>query len=308
MRIDLPGTRSSAALPECDNTADVDKHNDTADSLFGARRAGSAGGARPPRWRRRPRAGHFDELRGGVSAPRRIRCDRRVEPHALPRRLGALLREPRPRRLRRPEPPHRQPASGRCATTASPTTSTPTPDGPQRPWSLDLFPLIITPESWQQIEAGVLQRVQLLDRIMADVYGPQELLAKNLLPPALVQGHPGYLRAMHGVQPAGGTHLHIAAFDMARDPDGDWWVVSQRTQAPSGLGYLLENRLIISRLFPEAFRDLQGAAAGRHLPRPGGRAARDVPGRRRARASCCSRPAPTTKPISSTPTWRATSA
>ena len=73
--------------------------------------------------------------------------------------------------------------------------------GPQRPWSLDLFPLIITPESWQQIEAGVLQRVRLLDQVMADVYGPQQLLARGLLPPALVQGHPGYLRAMHGVRP-----------------------------------------------------------------------------------------------------------
>jgi uncharacterized circularly permuted ATP-grasp superfamily protein/uncharacterized alpha-E superfamily protein len=130
-------------------------------------------------------------------------------------------------------------------------------DGPQRPWSLDLFPLIVTPLSWQQIETGVLQRVRLLDRVMADVYGPQELLARNLLPPALVQGHPGYLRAMHRVQPPGGTYLHIAAFDLARDPGGLWWVVTQRTQAPSGLGYLLENRLITSRLFPEAFRDLK---------------------------------------------------
>ncbi|MBC7434963.1 MAG: circularly permuted type 2 ATP-grasp protein [Bdellovibrionales bacterium] len=129
-------------------------------------------------------------------------------------------------------------------------------DGPQRPWSLDLFPLIITPDSWTQIEAGVLQRVRLLDRIMADVYGPQTLLAGALLPPALVQGHPGYLRPMHGVAPVGGTHLHIAAFDMARGPDGNWCVVSQRTQAPSGLGYLLENRLTISRMFPEAFHDM----------------------------------------------------
>ena len=129
-------------------------------------------------------------------------------------------------------------------------------DGPQRPWSLDLFPLIITPDDWRRIESGVLQRIKLLDRVMADVYGPQQLLALNLLPPALVQGHPGYLRPLHGVRPAGGTHLHIAAFDLARDPAGAWWVVSQRTQAPSGLGYLLENRLVISRLFPEAFRDL----------------------------------------------------
>jgi uncharacterized circularly permuted ATP-grasp superfamily protein len=125
--------------------------------------------------------------------------------------------------------------------------------GPQRPWELDLFPLIVAPESWRQIEAGVLQRVRVLDRVMADVYGPRELLKAGLLPPALVRGHPGYLRAMHGVVPVGGTYLHIAAFDLARGPDGNWWVVSQRTQAPSGLGYLLENRLSISRLFPKAF-------------------------------------------------------
>ncbi len=128
---------------------------------------------------------------------------------------------------------------------------------PQRPWSLDLFPLIVTPESWRQIETGVLQRVRVLDTVMADVYGPQRLLAQGLLPPALVQGHPGYLRSMHGVVPRGGTHLHIAAFDLAHGPDGNWWVVSQRTQAPSGLGYLLENRLAISRAFPQAFEALR---------------------------------------------------
>ncbi|MGO4395983.1 circularly permuted type 2 ATP-grasp protein [Variovorax sp. M-6] len=130
-------------------------------------------------------------------------------------------------------------------------------DGPQRPWSLDLFPLIVSSESWAQIEAGVQQRVRVLDRVMADVYGPQQLLAEGLLPPALVQGHPGYLRAMHGVRPPGDTWLHIAAFDLARGPDGNWWVVSQRTQAPSGLGYLLENRLAIARQFPLAFENLQ---------------------------------------------------
>jgi len=129
--------------------------------------------------------------------------------------------------------------------------------GPKRPWSLDLFPLIVTPDNWQQIEAGVLQRVRLLDHVMADVYGPQQLLARGLLPPALVHGHPGYLRSMHGAEPVGGTHLHIAAFDLARGPDGNWWVVSQRTQAPSGLGYLLENRLAVSRLFPQAFENMQ---------------------------------------------------
>ncbi len=130
-------------------------------------------------------------------------------------------------------------------------------NGPQRPWSLDLFPLVLSAQDWAQIETGVRQRARLLERILADVYGPQQLLGLGLLPAALVQGHPGYLRAMHGVAPAGGSFLHIAAFDLARGPDGRWWVVSQRTQAPSGLGYLLENRLAISRLFPEAFRELK---------------------------------------------------
>ncbi len=130
-------------------------------------------------------------------------------------------------------------------------------DQPQRPWALDLFPLIVSPESWQQIEAGVKQRVRVLDRLMADVYGPQRLLRNGLVPPALVQGHPGYLRAAHGLLPPESTHLHIAAFDLARGPDGNWWVVSQRTQAPSGLGYLMENRISISRLFPESFAGMK---------------------------------------------------
>ncbi len=129
-------------------------------------------------------------------------------------------------------------------------------DGPQRPWALDLFPMLLTPQDWASIETGVAQRARLLDRIMADVYGAQELPKLGLLPAALVQGHPGYLRPMHGSQPAGGKFLHIAAFDLARGPDGSWWVVSQRTQAPSGLGYLLENRLSISKQFPEAFREM----------------------------------------------------
>ena len=126
-------------------------------------------------------------------------------------------------------------------------------DQPQRPWSLDLFPLMVSEANWQQIEAGVLQRMQLLERIMADAYGPQKLVLNGQLPAALIQGHPAYLPAMHGVPPVGGRYLSVAAFDLARGPDGCWWLLSQRTQAPSGLGYLLENRQIISRLFPQAF-------------------------------------------------------
>ena len=129
-------------------------------------------------------------------------------------------------------------------------------NGPQRPWSLDLFPMLVSQQDWSFIEAGIRQRAHLLDRVMADIYGPQQLLAQGLLPSALVHGHPGYLRAMQGVPAVGSTYLHIAAFDLAHGPDGRWSVVSQRTQAPSGLGYLLENRLTISRQFPEAFREM----------------------------------------------------
>jgi uncharacterized circularly permuted ATP-grasp superfamily protein/uncharacterized alpha-E superfamily protein len=141
------------------------------------------------------------------------------------------------------------------------------PNSPQRPWAVDLFPLILTPQSWQQIEAGVIQRARLLESLMVDVYGDQKLIRQALIPAALVQGHPGYLRAMHGITPAGGNHLHIAAFDLARGPEGQWSVVSQRTQAPSGLGYLLENRLLISQQFPQAFEALhiqRLAASYRH--------------------------------------------
>jgi uncharacterized circularly permuted ATP-grasp superfamily protein/uncharacterized alpha-E superfamily protein len=128
--------------------------------------------------------------------------------------------------------------------------------GPQRPWSLDLFPLLIPAQAWLHIEQGVTQRMRLLERIMADVYGQQRLVREGLLPAALLQGHPGFLPQLAGVAPVGGNHLNIAAFDMARAPDGHWWIISQRTQAPSGLGYLLENRLIVSRQFQQAFESL----------------------------------------------------
>ena len=126
-----------------------------------------------------------------------------------------------------------------------------------RPWSLEALPLIVEPGDWADIERGVLQRARLLGAMLADCYGPQRLLKDALLPPALVFRHSGYLRPLHGVVPVAGMHLHIVAFDVARGADGRWWVISQRTQSPSGLGYVLHNRLIVSRLFPEAFRELR---------------------------------------------------
>lgn len=126
-----------------------------------------------------------------------------------------------------------------------------------RPWSLELLPLLIEPGEWAAIEAGVVQRSALLETLLADLYGPRTLLHEGLLPPALALRHPGYLRPMLGVMPPGGLRLHIVAYDLARGPDGQWWVVAQRTQGPSGLGYVLHNRLVVSRQFPDAFRELR---------------------------------------------------
>ena len=130
-------------------------------------------------------------------------------------------------------------------------------EGPTRPWALDALPLIIPTTQWEPLAAGLRQRARLLNALAADVYGEQRLIAEGLIPPALVFGHPGFLRPCHGVRPAGGVFLHQVAFDLARGPDGQWWVVGSRTQAPSGAGYALENRLTVSRLFPDAFRDLR---------------------------------------------------
>jgi hypothetical protein len=105
-----------------------------------------------------------------------------------------------------------------------------TATGQQRPWALDLFPMIVTPQDWAQIETGVLQRTRLLNAMMADLYGPRELLKRALRPAALVQGHPGYLRAMQGVKPPGGTWLHIVVsiWPTDRTAAGGWWASARR--------------------------------------------------------------------------------
>jgi uncharacterized circularly permuted ATP-grasp superfamily protein/uncharacterized alpha-E superfamily protein len=130
------------------------------------------------------------------------------------------------------------------------------PNGADRPWALDPLPLIIPPEEWAEVSAAVAQRATLLNAMLADLYGEQKLLAEGLLPPALVYGQHGYLWPCQGVKPAGGVWLHNYAVDLARSPNGRWWVIADRTQAPSGAGYALENRLVVSRVFPEMFRDL----------------------------------------------------
>ena len=130
------------------------------------------------------------------------------------------------------------------------------PKGADRPWELDLLPHLIPVEEWQQVAAGIAQRARLLNAVLADVYGPQTLIAEGLLPAELIFGHNNFLWPCQGVVPPEGTFLHAYAVDLARTPDGRWWVTADRTQAPSGAGYALENRVIVSRAFPELYRDL----------------------------------------------------
>ena len=129
--------------------------------------------------------------------------------------------------------------------------------GMERPWELDPVPFLIAADEWRSLEAGLIQRAELINRVLADCYGSQNLIRSGGLPPALVFGQPNFLRPCHGIQPKQGKFLVFYAADVARSPDGRWWVTSDRTQIPTGAGYALANRLVTSRILPEAFRDCQ---------------------------------------------------
>lgn len=191
--------------------------------------------------------GHFDELHGGLVNWRESRDSRTLAPawRAFFEAGGlsgwsemAARRAHVQRRVREDGVTYNVYADGGQAT---------------HTWPLELLPFIVRPEEWATIERGVLQRVRVLNTVMADLYGPQRLLREGLLPAPLVQAHPQYLRPAHGLAPPGGVFLHVVAFELARGPEGQWWVLGRRLQAPSGLGYLLENRLIVGRQFPDAF-------------------------------------------------------
>ena len=127
--------------------------------------------------------------------------------------------------------------------------------GMERPWQLDPIPFVIAPDEWNKLETGLIQRATLLNKILADCYSGQELIRSRWLSPALIFGQPDFLRPCHGIRVPGDNHLHFYAADLSRSPDGRWWVVSDRTQIPTGAGYALANRLVTSRILPESFRD-----------------------------------------------------
>ncbi|QBG46927.1 hypothetical protein EGM51_05775 [Verrucomicrobia bacterium S94] len=124
-----------------------------------------------------------------------------------------------------------------------------------RPWELDPVPLMISPDEWTAISAGLIQRMQLLNRMLADLYGEQELLKSGTLPSELILANRAFLRSCCPIRPPQNQFLTMLAVDLARAPNGEWRVVKDRTQAPSGAGYALENRIIVSRTFPTMYRE-----------------------------------------------------
>ncbi|OUD15691.1 circularly permuted type 2 ATP-grasp protein [Thioflexithrix psekupsensis] len=129
------------------------------------------------------------------------------------------------------------------------------PQGLDRPWQLDPIPLLINSEEWGGIERGLAQRAELMNLLLADLYGTRQVLRKGLIPVELIATHPGFLRPCVGIQYRKRDRLPLYAADLIRTSDGQFWVLADRTQAPTGAGYALENRLVMSRILPSLFRD-----------------------------------------------------
>lgn len=126
----------------------------------------------------------------------------------------------------------------------------------ERSWPLNPLPLILGQAEWRQIAEGVEQRANLIEAVLQDIYGEARLVADGHLPAAALTGSPDFIRALRGVSPPGGRYLQIYAADLGRGPDGRWWVLDDRTQAPSGAGYALENRLVLSRAYPNLYNGM----------------------------------------------------
>lgn len=122
-----------------------------------------------------------------------------------------------------------------------------TGDEQERPWPLNPMPIFIGAQEWENISAGLVQRADLLERVIADIYGPQQLVREGKLPAAVVSGSANFARRLVGVEPTGGHFLHAYAVDLARGPTGEWRVLADRVKFPVGIGYALENRLAIAR-------------------------------------------------------------
>lgn len=128
-----------------------------------------------------------------------------------------------------------------------------TPEASERAWPLSHMPLLIDETEWAMIADGLRERADLLEAVCADIYGPNRLVAEGHLPAALVAGNREWLRPLVGMRPRGGRFLQFVAFDIGRGPNGEWWVLGDRTQAPSGAGFALENRIATTRVYGDVF-------------------------------------------------------
>jgi uncharacterized circularly permuted ATP-grasp superfamily protein/uncharacterized alpha-E superfamily protein len=129
------------------------------------------------------------------------------------------------------------------------------PSDASRRWRLDPMPTLLGSHEWEVIESGVVERAELLNLILDDIYSERDLLRRGLLPPEIVFAHAGFLRQCDGIRLPGGQQLFSYAADLVRDQSGTCRVLADRTQTPSGFGYALENRTVISRVFPTLYRD-----------------------------------------------------
>ena len=123
-----------------------------------------------------------------------------------------------------------------------------------RLWELDAIPVLLAQSEWEAVCRGLQQRARLLNLILQDLFGPRDLLGRGIIPPRVVLAQPGFMRAYQGQKPSGKCFLHFYASDVARNAAGTWTVVRDRSEAPSGAGYALENRIAISRMLPRVFQ------------------------------------------------------
>ncbi|MDO7171248.1 circularly permuted type 2 ATP-grasp protein [Mariniflexile sp. AS56] len=130
------------------------------------------------------------------------------------------------------------------------------PKGMHRTWDLNIVPFLVHQKEWETIEKGIKQRSELLNLILKDIYGERELIKNGIIPPEVIYAHRGFLRQCDQIQYKTAKNLLIYSADLARGPDGRMWVVNDRTQAPSGMGYALENRFSTSRVLPDVFKDI----------------------------------------------------
>ena len=177
-----------------------------------------------------------------------------------------------------------------------------------RPWRLDPVPVVLAAEEWARVEAGLVQRAELLDLVLSDLYGRRELLSSGLLPPEVVFAHDGFIREADQIRLPTRHQLSHAAFDLGRDATGDWVVISDRTQAPSGMGYAHENRVVVSRVLPDLYRDADVVRLAPFFRELRATLQRVAPDTDRPASIVVLTPRPAARRRSSTATWPATSA